>query len=137
MKRVLVDTNVLISFVSDRNELQQTRANRLFAAAAAGKVELILHHAVITELVFVLSNLYGIETQEIAAVLGDLLALPGTVAVHETSWPLVLDLWPGAIPGFADAILTAVALQGRYAAVATFDSKLARALRRRGVASDW
>ncbi|HVT57017.1 MAG TPA: type II toxin-antitoxin system VapC family toxin [Thermoanaerobaculia bacterium] len=137
MRRVLVDTNVLISFVSDRDELQQKRAARLFAVAAAGEMELILHQAVITEFVFVLSNLYGIEIREVAAVLGELLDLPGTSAVYEISWPLVLDLWPGEIPGFADAILATVALQGRYDAVATFDSKLARALRRRGVASDW
>jgi hypothetical protein len=97
----------------------------------------MLHQAVITEFVFVLQNLYGIAAREVAAVLGDLLALPGTTAVYETSWPLVLDLWPKEIPTFADAVLTTVALQDRYDTVSTFDSNLARALRSRGVASDW
>jgi predicted nucleic acid-binding protein len=137
MRRVLVDTNVLISFVSDRNELQQEKANRLFALAAASEVELILHQTIISEFVFVLSNLYGVKAPEVAEMLGELLALPGTVAAYETSWPLVLDLWPGEIPGFADAIVASVALQGRYDAVATFDLKLAHALRSRSVESVW
>lgn len=137
MRRVLVDTNVLISFVSDRDKLQQEKADRLFAMAAASEVELILHQTVITEFVFVLSNLYGVKAAEVAAMLAELLALPGTVAAYETSWPLVLDLWPGEIPGFADAIMTSVALQGHYDAVATFDLKLAHALKSRGLKSAW
>jgi predicted nucleic acid-binding protein len=137
MRRVLVDTNVLISFVSDRDEQQQEKANRLFAMAAASEVALILHQTVITEFVFVLTNLYGVKAPEVAEMLGELLALPGTVAAYETSWPLVLDLWPNAIPSFADSIVASVALQGRYDAVATFDSKLAHALKSRGVQSAW
>jgi predicted nucleic acid-binding protein len=137
MRRVLVDTNVLISFVSDRNEQQQEKADRLFAMAAASEVELILHQTVITEFVFVLSNLYGVKDPDVAEMLGELLALPGTAPAYETSWPLVLDLWPGEIPGFADAIIASVALQGRYDAVATFDSKLAHALQSRSVGSVW
>ncbi len=36
MKRVVVDTNVLISFLTDRNAEQQAQASELFEAAAEG-----------------------------------------------------------------------------------------------------
>lgn len=51
MKRVVLDTNVLVSFLTDRNAEQQEQASALFEAASSGKTELVLHQIVITELV--------------------------------------------------------------------------------------
>ncbi len=137
MKDVVVDTNVLISFVTDRNAEQQARAAELFEAAAAGELRLILHQAVISELVYVLGNLYQQEAVDIAGLLQELLATPGIATADEVSWNQLWDFWPERFPDFADALLAGVAREKRYDAVATFDQRFIRRLRRGGWGVYW
>ena len=66
MKRIVVDTNVLVSFLTDRDARQQARAARLFEAAAAGEVQLILHQLVATELIYVLRTVYAVDAALVA-----------------------------------------------------------------------
>jgi predicted nucleic acid-binding protein len=121
MKRIVLDTNVVLSFLIDRDPQQQADASRLFDDAAAGIHTLILHQAVITEMVYVLRNLYSVDTTTIAKTLTDLLNLPGIIPVDEIAWSLLLELWPESVPDFTDAMLAAVTAQRRYESVATFD----------------
>lgn len=88
-------------------------------------------------MIYVLLNLYGVKAQEIAQSLNALLAMPGTLAVDQISWPLLLRLWPEQIPTFADAALAAVATQGGYDEMATFDRPLISRLKRQGLRSRW
>jgi predicted nucleic acid-binding protein len=136
-KQIVVDTNVLVSFLTDRDPVQQEQAAALFRGAAAGTHALILHQIALSEMVYVLLNLYGVSPAEAARILGDLLATPGVRPVHELSWPLLLDLWPDKIPSFADAAIAAVAKQGTYDEVATFDRPLAKRLKRQGLPTLW
>jgi predicted nucleic acid-binding protein len=137
MKRTVLDTNVVLSFLIDRDPEQQAAAARLFQEAAAGERTLILHQAVITEMVYVLRNLYKVEKARIAEILADLLALPGILPVDEVAWSLLLDLWPESVSDFTDAVLAAVTLQHRYDGVATFDRPFAGQLKKRGVPASW
>ena len=132
MKRVVIDTNVLTSFLTDRNAEQQAQATELFEAAAEGGTELILHQMVISEMVYVLRNLYEVDVAEIAGMIDDLLCYPGVRPVDDVVWSRVLQLWPDEFKDFADAALAAVALEERYEAVATFDRAFARRLRGAG-----
>lgn len=133
MSRIVLDTNVLVSFLTDRDPEQQARAAALFEDAAAGEVEIVLHQMVITEVVYVLGNLYKVDALQIAQVLDDLLSLTGVRPVDEVVWTRVFELWPDQVGDFADAVLAAVTLEGRYDAVATFDRGFAKALRRLGL----
>jgi len=137
MRRVVVDTNVVVSFLTDRDARQQARAARLFDDAAADKVQLILHQLVATELIYVLRTVYAVDAAEVAATLHDLLALPGVTPVDELPWPAVLALWPRRIEGFVDAALVAVTRAGKHDALATFDDRLRRRLSRLGVGTAW
>lgn len=137
MRRLVLDTNVLVSFLTDRDARQQARAARLFDAAAAGEVQLILHQFVATELIYVLRTVYAVDAAEAAATLHDLLALPGVTPVDELPWPAVLALWPRRIEGFVDAALVAVTRAGKHDALATFDDRLRRRLSRLGVGTAW
>lgn len=129
MKRVVVDTNVIVSFLTDRSVEQQQQAARLFEGAAAGSLTLQLHQAVLTELVYVLGNIYGIEASQRAGILADLLSLPGVEPVDDSAWGLVLGYWPDEIPDFGDALLAAVA---GASAIATFDVRFIQRLRKLG-----
>jgi predicted nucleic acid-binding protein len=92
---------------------------------------------VIGEMVYVLRNLYGLERSEIAGMLEELLALPEVIPVDEIVWSLLLQIWPEKVPDFTDAALTAVMMQGRYDAVATFDQRFRRRLAQQGMKSYW
>lgn len=137
MTSILLDTNALISFLTDRDEVQQARADALFRDAAERRADVILHQTVVTETVYVLTNLYGRSSSEVAGLLRDLLAMPGVVTLDDLAWPDVLDRWPDPYPDLADACLASVASRQPIDAVATFDRRFARQLRREGVESFW
>jgi predicted nucleic acid-binding protein len=137
MKEILVDTNVLVSFLTDRDKDQQERAAELFIAAREREHSLILHSISISEAIYVLRNLYKADPQEIADSIHQLLGLPGVTSVGEVSWTLVFERWPGVIPNLGDAILASVVAQARYDAVATFDHNLRKKLAKQGSASYW
>jgi predicted nucleic acid-binding protein len=137
LKEVLVDTNVLVSFVFDREPEQQEQADELLRLAASGRLRVLLHQVVLTEMAWVLLNLYDVPPAEVRATLGDLLSLPGTVPVHELSWVRVLDLWPNQVRDLGDAAIAAVALQTHADAVATFDRPFRRRLKSLRLASYW
>lgn len=137
MRRVLVDTNVIASFLTDRNPAQQARAAALFEGAEARRVEIVVTQVVAAELVYVLQNLYGVPRAEAAATLRDLFALPGVRAVDTLPWPRVFKLWPAVLPDFADAALAAVCESEAGAAIATFDAAFRRRLSRLGIPSYW
>jgi len=137
MKRIVLDTNVVLSFLIDRVPQQQEDAARLFDDATAGIHTLILHQAVITEMVYVLRNLYSVDTTTVAKTLADLLGLPGIIPADEIAWSVLLDLWPESVPDFTDAMLAAVMTQRRYDAIATFDQPFSRRLAKLGLKTFW
>lgn len=135
--RVLVDTNVLVSFLVDRSADQRRRAAALIHASADPDRRLLLHSLVLAELAFVLRSVYEREATEVSEILRRILELPGAETVERTPWPELLELWPARFPDFLDASLAAVALELRPDAVATFDRAFARRLRALGLATDW
>lgn len=137
MKRVVVDTNVIASFLTNRNASQQAKAAALLDAAQGRQVEIVVPQIVLAELLYVLQNLYGVSREETAATLHDLLALPGLQTMDALSWARVLELWPGVLPDFADAALVAICEEARLDAVATFDAAFRRRLPRLKLASYW
>lgn len=137
MKEILVDTNVLVSFFTDRNQEQQERADALFRAAASRELTLAVHAISISEMVYVLRNLYKVESPKIAQAIRLLLAMPGVVAIGEVVWSLVLERWPETISSLGDAVLAATAIEGSYDAVATFDAPFGKKLAKQGSASYW
>jgi predicted nucleic acid-binding protein len=134
---VVVDTNVLISFLTDRDPEQQARATELLTRAADRELDVVLHQVVVMETVYVLRNLYGVSREDTASLVRELLAMPGVSAVDEMPWSVVLGLWPTPFAELADGALAAVAKVGRHDAVATFDEAFQRKLRRLGLASYW
>lgn len=137
MKQILVDANVLVSFLTDRNESQRMKASALIHGAAEQQHVLVLHTISIVEMAYVLIHLYKQRPEQVAETVADLLAMPGVLAADEVAWPLVLERWPRTIRSLGDAILAAVADQGRYDAVATFDTALRKRLSRQGSAPYW
>ncbi len=137
VRSLVLDTNVLLSFLTDRDPSQRRLAEPLFQAAARGALRLVVPQIVLVETSFILRNVYRQPAAEIAQIVREALALPGVEPSDPAVWGLVLDLWPRVVEGLPDALIAAAAKLGRHDGVATFDRRLARALPKIGLESHW
>lgn len=135
MKKYIIDTNALISYVTDRNPAQQEAIAPLFAAAARSKCTLVCHQFVLTEFVFVMDRVYGTGKETISAMLRDFIAMPGVELRQETDFSTLLSLWPSKIADFGDALVAASGMSVKGAIFVTFDEKFKIALKRIGLES--
>ena len=123
MRQVLIDANVFVSFLVERNEEQRAAARALIDAAGDGDIEAFVTQFAVFEVAYVLHSYYGMPARRVAALIRDLIALPGVTAVDECPWKKVFDLWPERLAGLADASRVAVAIANHYDAIATFDQR--------------
>lgn len=126
MKRVVIDTNVLISFVTDRNLEQQGQAARIFEAAKRSRITVVCHQNVVTEFVYVLDRIYHVEPITVQNMLRNLIEMPGIELVNDLDFSHLLAVWPGKCPDYGDAVLLAFCKGHKDIRPATFDRKFAR-----------
>jgi predicted nucleic acid-binding protein len=137
LRRVVVDTNVFVSVLTDRDPRQDAVAKALFLSAERGEIVAVLPQFVIFEIAHVLRNLYKVPPEELASLIRDTIELPGVIVIDHCPWSLVLERWPEPFSSVADASIVAVAMANRFDAVATFDQKLITRMKSLGVASYW
>jgi len=137
MRQVLIDANVFVSFLVERNEEQRAAAKALIDAAGDGEIEGFVTQFAVFEVTYVLQSYYAMPTPRVAALIRDLIALPGVTAIGDCPWKKVFDYWPQQLPGLADAASVAVTLANRYDAIATFDQKMRTRMKSIGVESYW
>lgn len=135
MKKYIIDTNVLISFVTDRNPAQQEIVAPLFEAASRLKCTLICYQFVLTEFVFVMDKVYATPKTTINAMLKDFIAMPGVELYQQTDLNVLLSFWPVNITDFGDALIAATAKAVKGAIVVTFDEKFKSGLKKLGLES--
>ncbi len=134
MKKIIIDTNCLLSFVTDRNVQQQEKISRLFQEAGQLKTLILCHHHVISEFVYVLSSVYSIEANKIHAIISDLIVMPGLESVSAINIKTVLSLWPAIIPDYGDAVIAAHCKETKGTSVASFDKKFIKAMKQGDIA---
>jgi predicted nucleic acid-binding protein len=121
--RYLVDTNILLRFLSGEPAAQAAAARNLFADAGAGKVVLDISPVIVAETLYTLLSFYGIERKAAAKKLALLLRQRG-VKLREANQVLsALERLQTANVGFADAYLAAGAAE-EAVSVASFDRDL-------------
>lgn len=135
MQRVVVDANVLVSYLTGRHEKQYNAARALLQEAEDGSLLAILPQFVVFEVTYVLQSQYGLSSDRLAATVRALVSFPGVQIVDDCPWKRVLDVWPDPFSGLADSAIVAVATTNRYDSVATFDRKLANKLEAFGLAA--
>ena len=128
MTKIVLDTNVLISFLTDRNVAQQEKAAAIFSLAAASQTEILCQQEVISEFVYVMNSVYRVSKSEIRNMLVDFGEMPGIEIVSGLDLTLVAKLWPARISDYGDAVIAALCQKTRDSAVATFDQKFSKEL---------
>lgn len=133
MIRYVIDTNALISFVTDRNLEQQQKIAPLFEAAAHVKAVIYCHQHVLTEFIYVLDKIYHIPKDQIGRMIKDFIEMPGIEVVQDVDFNAILSWWPDPIPDFGDALIAAVGKARSGSVVVTFDQKFAARLKALGI----
>ena len=137
LPQVVVDANVLISSLTDRNDKQRADGRELLQRAARGQVAVILPQFILFETIYVLRSGYGHSASEIAAALREAIALPGVTVVDDCPWPEFFEHWSDLRPDIGDAAILALVVANRQYSLATFDRKLANRAKTFGVAPYW
>jgi predicted nucleic acid-binding protein len=133
VKIYIIDTNALISFVTDRNPAQQDKIAEVLDRAAQLKVRVLCPQNVLSEFVYVMDTVYGRRKAEIRDIVKDFVDLPGIEIVHEINLNTLFTFWPEKVPDYGDAIIAALCKDTRGSSVATFDRKFKAKLKRLGL----
>lgn len=122
MKPCLVDTNLIIRFLTGEPEKQAALARDLFAANESGELTLKVVPLVVAEVVFVLSGkICGYERNEVASALIPFLQSPTLDVEKRDVMLLALELYRVHSIDYVDACLAAEARLAGHA-VASFDA---------------
>jgi predicted nucleic-acid-binding protein len=127
--RHIIDTNCLLSFVTDRNPIQNECMAAVFERAAKLEEEILVISNVISEFVYVQLSVYAQEESLIAGMVSDLLKHPGVQYHHGFLLDSILELWPESFREFGDAVIAAAAKLLELP-VYTFDRVFRRQLER-------
>ena len=125
MKPMLVDTNVLLRFITGEPAEQAGEVASLFEAADAGKVKLMVLPMVLAEAVFVLTGFYGHSRSKTAEVLSHLVSCPGFHASEQQNILHALKLFGAGKLDFVDCYLAAVSLRDGQSLI-SFDQDFAK-----------
>ena len=123
MKTYIIDTNALISFITDRNIAQQEIIAEVFTNTARLKEIVLCPQNVLTEFIYVMEKVYGIPKITIHTMIDNFISMPGIKIIHEIDLTILFSFWPEHIPDFGDAVVAAVCKANKGSIVATFDKK--------------
>ncbi len=133
MKKYIIDTNALLSFVTDRNLNQQKRIAHIFENAARLKAQVLCPQNVLTEFVYVMGKVYCLPKGEINRMINDFLLTPGLEVVHDINLTSLLKLWPGNFSDYGDAIVASIGKGLKGAIIGTFDKSFRAALKKSSI----
>lgn len=129
MKRHIIDTNALISFVTDRDPEQQKKIAPLFESAAHLKSVILCHQHILTEFIYVMDRVYSVPKVEIGRMIAAFIEMPGIEIIHKVDFNTLLSLWPDPLPDFGDALIASVGKTMKGSSIVTFDRKFAAVLK--------
>jgi len=117
MRHYVIDTNALLSFVTDRSPAQQAVMTTVFEQVAAARAAVLCPQNVIAEFVYVMDTVYRQPKPLIKSIIADFISLPGVTTIEKPDLKEVLSLWPELIDDFGDAIVAASAASIKGAVV--------------------
>ncbi len=119
-QRLLLDTNVILRFLTGEPKSQAEASRNLFLSAASGDVVLEVCPVVVAEVFYTLESFYKVDREEVAARLAALLSRKGIKVMEQDRVFDALARLGKVNVGFADAYLAAGAALDSVP-VASFD----------------
>ncbi len=130
MEPVFLDTNIIISYVTQDDPDKAERARGLLKRVEAGELTLIASESIVVEVVQVLSSkvLYNQPRATVASHLSSILALPKLKLANKRTILRALDLWVNASASvdFVDALSVAHMERQQISTIASFDQDFDR-----------
>jgi predicted nucleic acid-binding protein len=120
MSRLLLDTNVIVRFLTGDHPAHSGRSRDLFTRAAAGDVTLVVTDLALAETVWVLQSFYRLDRDAIAAALKDLIESAGIEVENKAGLQSALRNFAQTDVDFVDAYHAAVAA-AESVGIASFD----------------
>jgi predicted nucleic-acid-binding protein len=119
-----LDTNVLVRFLVEDDEVQSARAAKLVGRAIGEGEQLFVSDVVLCEVVWVLRASYGFERAEIAGVLQRMLVAAHLTFAGSDRLKRAAESFEHGKGDFADYVIREQALAAGCERVATFDRAL-------------
>lgn len=119
MARLLLDTNVIVRFLTGDHPAHSPRSRHLFTRAAAGDVTLVVTDLVLAETVWVLQSFYKLDRDAIAAALKNLIESAGIEVQNKARLLSALRNFAQTV-NFVDAYHAAIAA-AESIGIASFD----------------
>ncbi len=122
-KRVVIDTNLLVRFLTEDDPRKAKAVDDLLSRAGKGELRILIPSIVIAELVWVLESFYHMTPDEIAGLVE---AILNTAGVEVTDKPILFSavgLYRAKGMDFVDAWIMEFARNGGVNAIYTFDKK--------------
>ena len=117
MKNKLIDTSVVIRYLTEDDQRKADKAEKLFRDSKEGELE--IPDIVFAEIVWVLESFYGLEKPKILEKLKALLAFK-KIAMNRSVLERAIDTYALENVEFIDCYLAALASEGEKAVV-SFD----------------
>jgi predicted nucleic acid-binding protein len=123
MKPIILDTNIVIRFVTSDDKEKKEKAATLFDQIEKGKIIAFIPDVIFAEIVFVLvsKKLYAMPKKTIQAILIPIINLPNIKFYRKKSIKKALELFVKHDLDFEDALLAAYAEKGKNEIV-SFDN---------------
>ncbi|AFM11598.1 PIN domain-containing protein [Turneriella parva] len=128
MKSYVIDTNCILSYVTDRNTQQQAIMQPYFEQCSNGTVQFFILESVKVEMVYVLDRVYRVPKPTIGQLLRDLFSSPGINYAVNTDETEEFAFWPDKVKDYGDAVLAHYAKKSQLP-VMTFDRDFAGQLK--------
>ncbi len=120
-KTKLLDTNIIIRFLTKDSPSQAEKIENLFKKAK--KEELEIPDFILTEIVWVLLSFYKVKKDEVIEKLEGILSFE-KFKLNRAVLKKAIDIYRNYNISFVDAYLCALAIKGDYPKVYSFDKRL-------------
>lgn len=126
----ILDTNAIISFVTDRNRIQQKLVDDHLILAVKNKEIVYCPVEVIEEFIYVNETQYDASELVIKDRLSKLIHIPQVKIISQLDISLVLAIWGNHVSDYVDAVLASISLSNQNIPILTFDKKFRNSLKK-------
>lgn len=123
MRKVFVDANIFIRYLTNDDPVKADRVDRLLKEAAEGKILLVTAELVLAEVVWVLESFYGLKNDAIGPMIKAILVTPGLEVINGSLMEKAIDHYLRHNIDFIDGYIAAVMEKKRIDEVFSYDKK--------------